>query len=162
MRRLAVALVVLAAILGTISSGTFALFTATSSNSSTVHTATTLLPVNLSSTITITGSAGSGYSISDPLTGSPVRWGYNAPSGGVVDRSGELTISVTDQWQFCTALGDLSTCANLPGVTGTSLPTSSLTALQITALGAGAAVRVVETASNTLGSATAITSGVAH
>lgn len=128
MRRLLVALVLLAAVTATVG-GTFSTWTSTVSNDNTLGANSTFDPINTSAPV-VTGSVGSNLTLSLQTQGA---WRSN------------VTFSRTYQWQVCTTLLG-GGCTDIPLATST---TYGLGAVPI-----GAFFRVVETATNSYGATT--------
>lgn len=127
MRRLAAALVVLAAVTA-VPGPTLSAFTSSVSNSSSIGSNSTFVPINTTAP-TITGAVAALGTLS---LQAPGAWRSN------------VSVSRTYQWQVCTSLL-VSTCVDIPGATGVSY--------LLGAVPLGSFFRVVETATNTYGSA---------
>lgn len=149
MKRLTVALALVAIVALAASPGTFATFTATSANSAPATTAAGFLPVNATAPVT------SGVvALLGTLTVTPGTWGYDHSGLTNVNTTGEAAISAaTDQWQWCST-GLAASCVNIAGAVGSTL---SLTSTLLTQLGllnlTGVGFRVKETVTNVYGTA---------
>lgn len=130
--KLLASLIALAAVTASFG-GTFSTFDSTVSNTANLGSNSTFVPVN-TAVPTITGTVAA----LQTLTAHPGTWRSN------------LTVTPGYQWQVCTSLL-VATCVNIPGATSLSYV--------LGALPIGSFFRVVETATNSYGSASA-TSGI--
>lgn len=156
MRRLALALALLAVVALAASAGSYALFTQTRSNSAAATTAGSFLPANLTAP-SVSGTV----ALLQTLTGTAGTWGYDHSGLPGVDTSGEAAVTgLTDQWQFCPT-GLPASCVNIAGAVGSTL---NLTSTLLTQLGllslTNVGFRLKETVSNTYGTASSYSSVV--
>lgn len=140
MRRLAIALALLAAVGVALSAGTRSAFTETAGNPAEIRSSANWAPVN-----TAPPGASGTVALLSTLTSSAGTWGNT-----------NVTPTIARRWQYCP--GGTS-CVDIPGEIA---PTYTITALSlqpilgvIASLPAGAQFRVVETATNTWGSTSA-------
>ena len=141
MRRLALAVALLAAVGVAASSGTYAEFSQTRANTAPLTTATSFLPVN---TVlpAVTGSLTLGVLGGSVSLASAGTWAYDHVGGQNVDTSGEPAIgTIADRWEVLLlgnwvdegpAATPLTITAGILGATGVRIKETATTALGTT------------------------------
>ena len=148
MRRALLALAILAATAAVCLQPTFANFTQTRANSSALSTASSFAPVvQTAPQLVRTGTP----LVDGLITLTPGTWAMTHPNGSLVITTSEPPVSVTgEQWQWCQS----GTCHNFANAGNTlALNSTLLTALSLVDF-TGVTFKVIETASNGIGSAT--------